>query len=65
MIRYLAENLGWEERLLALFKLWNIVEYFYPYKHLARVEWGLVLREFIPRVCDPDMALIGSVTFYL
>jgi C-terminal processing protease CtpA/Prc len=36
-------------RLLALFRLWNIIEYWSPYRDLADPDWDGVLREFIPR----------------
>lgn len=35
-------------RLLALFRYWNIIEYFFPYRHLIDKEWGIVLKEYIP-----------------
>lgn len=34
-------------RLLALFRAWNIVEYFFPYKHLTDKNWNNVLKEYI------------------
>jgi len=36
-------------RLLGLFKYWNIVEYFFPYKYLCDENWDLVLLEMIPK----------------
>jgi len=36
-------------RLLALYRLWNIIEYWSPYRDLADPDWDGVLREFIPR----------------
>jgi C-terminal processing protease CtpA/Prc len=39
-----------EHRLLGLFRLWNIINYFYPYKHLFERPWDDVLREFIPKL---------------
>ena len=36
-------------RLLALYRLWNIIEYWSPYRDLADADWDGVLREFIPR----------------
>ncbi|WP_437278469.1 S41 family peptidase [Sorangium sp. So ce375] len=38
-----------EYRLLALFRLWTVIDRFYPYKHLIG-DWSAVLPEFIPRV---------------
>jgi C-terminal processing protease CtpA/Prc len=38
-----------EHRLLALFRLWNVIHYFYPYKHLMDQDWDQVLTRFIPR----------------
>lgn len=38
-----------EYRLLGLFKYWNIIEYFYPYKYLTDQNWDSVLPEMIPK----------------
>jgi C-terminal processing protease CtpA/Prc len=38
-----------EYRLLALFRYWNVINYFFPYKHLIDRPWNTVLTEFIPR----------------
>ncbi len=35
-------------RLLALYRYWNMVQYFYPYKYAIGTDWNEVLREFIP-----------------
>ncbi len=37
-------------RLLALFRLWNIIEYWFPYRDLIEEDWDDVLAEFIPRL---------------
>ena len=39
-----------EYRLLALFRFWNVIHYFFPYKHLTDQPWDSVLPEFIPRM---------------
>jgi hypothetical protein len=39
-------------RLLSLFKYWNTIEYFYPYKYLTDLNWDEVLLEMIPRFID-------------
>ncbi len=36
-------------RLLALFRYWNIIQYFYPYKPLIEEDWKGTLKEFIPK----------------
>jgi hypothetical protein len=36
-------------RLLSLFRFWNIIQYFYPYRYLLDDHWHDVLNEFIPR----------------
>lgn len=36
-------------RLLSLFRYWNMIEYFFPYKPLIREDWHAVLEEFVPR----------------
>ncbi len=35
-------------RLLALFRYWNMIQYYFPNRHLISEDWNLVLREFIP-----------------
>ena len=39
-------------RLLALYRYWNMIQYFYPYRHLIGEDWYRVLNEFIPRFID-------------
>ncbi|NUM81214.1 hypothetical protein HUU42_10445 [bacterium] len=39
-----------EYRLLALFRFWNVIHYFFPYKHLLDRPWNSVLTEFIPQM---------------
>jgi C-terminal processing protease CtpA/Prc len=36
-------------RLLSLYRYWNMIQYFFPYKHLIEEDWKDVLTEFIPR----------------
>lgn len=40
-------------RLLALFRFWNYVEYFFPYKYQMDQNWDLTLIEFLPRTINP------------
>ncbi|MES2810662.1 MAG: S41 family peptidase [Bacteroidota bacterium] len=50
-------------RLLTLFRYWNMVQYFFPYRDIIGRDWNGVLREFIPKyilATDPnDYALIS------
>lgn len=36
------------KRVLALFTYWNIIEYFFPYKHIMNTKWDITLEEIIP-----------------
>ena len=38
-----------EYRLLALFRFWNVINYFFPYKGLIGDSWETVLPRFIPK----------------
>lgn len=40
---------GSEYRLLALFRFWNVINYFFPYKHLIEEPWDGVLTRYIPK----------------
>ena len=35
-------------RLLALYRYWNMIQYFSPYKYLTEGDWKKVLEEFLP-----------------
>lgn len=39
-------------RLLSLYKYWNIIQYYFPYKNLIKEDWKGVLPEFIPKFAD-------------
>lgn len=39
-------------RLLSLFRYWNIIEYYYPYKDIIEEDWDHVLLEFIPKIIE-------------
>jgi C-terminal processing protease CtpA/Prc len=36
-------------RLLCLFRYWNMIEYYFPYKPLIKEDWHAVLTEFVPK----------------
>ncbi|MCP4150604.1 MAG: hypothetical protein GY757_22850, partial [bacterium] len=46
--RYAATYPKENHRILALFRYWNIMEYFFPYKDIMDRDWGEVLTEYIP-----------------
>ena len=37
-------------RILALVRLWNIIEYWFPYRNQIEGDWSAALREFLPRI---------------
>ncbi len=39
-------------RILALLRLWNIIEYWFPYRDQLDDDWQSVLREFLPRFVE-------------
>jgi C-terminal processing protease CtpA/Prc len=39
-------------RLLALYRYWNIIQYYFPYKNLIKEDWKGVLAEFIPKIIE-------------
>jgi hypothetical protein len=36
-------------RLLSLYRYWNIIAYYFPYKNLIEEDWNMVLGEYIPK----------------
>ena len=41
-------------RLLALYRYWNMVNYFFPYKQLADTDWNTILKKHIPSILSVD-----------
>jgi C-terminal processing protease CtpA/Prc len=57
-------------QLLALYRFWNIIEYWFPYRDVMGEDWDKVLAEFIPKIALAEnsesyqrelMALIARV----
>lgn len=44
-------------KLLTLFRYWNIIEYFFPYKSLMEKDWDEVLYEYIPKILSTNSEL--------
>ena len=54
------KNLDWTNedlRLLTLFRYWNIVEYFFPYKYQTDTNWDEVLNQLISKFLHPKTEL--------
>lgn len=41
-----------KHKLLFLFRFWNAINYYFPYKHLTNKDWNDVLREYIPKFLE-------------
>lgn len=44
-------------RLLNLFRYWNIIEYFFPYKYQTDLSWDKVLDKMLPKFINPGTEL--------
>jgi C-terminal processing protease CtpA/Prc len=49
-------------RLLSLFRYWNIIQYYFPYKYAIGEDWKKVLIEFIPKFISADDGTKYSLT---
>lgn len=49
-------------RLLALFRYWNIIQYYFPYKYLIGENWDNVLSEFVPQFINAKNELEYKLT---
>jgi len=58
------KNFDWKNedlRLLTLFRYWNIIEYFFPYKYQTDTNWDEILKKMIPKFLNP----IDETDFHL
>jgi len=57
-----------EYRVLAAFRVWGVINYFFPYRELMGEDWNETLRQFIPRMerardaLDYNLALAEMIT---
>lgn len=49
-------------RLLCLYRYWNMIAYYFPYKNLIEEDWNTVLAEYIPRFIDAKDELEYKLT---
>lgn len=50
------ENISWSDqgfRILTLFRLWNVMEYCFPYVEMTDKPWDSLVKEFIPKFLNP------------
>ena len=41
-------------RLLSLYRYWNIIQYYFPYKNLIEEDWKIILSQFIPKFVNTE-----------
>ncbi|WP_162818022.1 S41 family peptidase [Niabella yanshanensis] len=49
-------------RILALFRYWNLVQYFFPYRNIMGEDWKIVLKRFIPKFLNAQNELEYQLT---
>ena len=49
-------------RLLALYRYWNMIQYFFPYKYAIGEDWKNVLKEFLPKFIEANDELSYRLT---
>jgi len=48
-------------RLLCVYRYWNMIHYYFPYKHLMDKDWNIVLSEYIPRFINAESELAYEI----
>lgn len=49
-------------RILSLYRYWNIIQYYFPYRYAIGEDWKNVLKEFIPKFISADDGTQYSLT---
>jgi C-terminal processing protease CtpA/Prc len=44
-------------RLLSLYRYWNMIQYYFPYRNLIEEDWKNVLKEFVPKYVNASNEL--------
>lgn len=59
------QNLDYDDdgiKLVGLFRYWNIIQYYFPYRNLIDENWDEVLKTFIPKIISADDELSYKLT---
>jgi len=56
----LFPDLGY--RILSLYRYWNIIHYYFPYRNLIDDDWKKVLEDFIPKIVKDENELEYTLT---
>lgn len=51
------KSIQWNDqgyRILTLFRLWNVIEYCFPYTHYTDTPWETLLKDFLPKFVNPN-----------
>ena len=62
MVYYRKENPDAGIRLLALYRYWNMINYFFPSKYITDKDWNVVLKEYIPYFLEVQDRLAYELT---
>lgn len=49
-------------KILSLFRYWNVIQYYYPYRTVMDEDWNSILNEFIPKFIECDDELSYKLT---
>ncbi len=49
-------------KLISLFRYWNMIQYYFPYRNLIDENWDEVLKTFIPKIISADDELSYKLT---
>lgn len=58
-------NLSFDDdgiKLVGLFRYWNMIQYYFPYRNLIDENWDEVLKTFIPKIVSADDELSYKLT---
>ena len=58
-------NLSYDDdglKLISLFRYWNMIQYYFPYRNLIDENWDDVLKAFIPKIISADDELSYKLT---
>lgn len=58
-------NLSYDDdgiKLIGLFRFWNMIQYYFPYRNLIDENWDDVLKVFIPKIVSGDDELSYKLT---
>ncbi len=61
---YIDDEFSLEKKFLILFRFWNVIEYYWPNKHLLKNDWDDIFEFYVNKIIDSKSQLDFNLVMF-